>query len=411
MLSLSTYRDHGARRAAPRVAVVGGGVLGVMTALLCAESDMDVTLLERADRLWGGASMNGEGKVHLGPIYAMGGTGTARVMLRGAMQFGSLAERAVGCAIDWHDLRTEEFTYLVMPDSLLDAHALAHAYGAINREYAHARSLFGGMYLGDDIRSVIDTRPGRDEVTGLPAFRTRERCVDPLRLGAVLVGAAEVHPRVDVVTGADVVGLDAERGTLQLRDRSGPEPFDRGFDAIVNCAWAGRARIEAAGGGHPPMQNIRVKASMRLTPQESDRAVTLVQGPYGDVVPHRDYTYASWYPVARVHHEEARQPSPAAARALVSAAGSDALPRDQMRALAALGLIDAKAQVLATAAGVVLGHGGVDIHHPDSGLHRRDDFGVRMAGCVVTPDNYKFTTAPLAADQVCRTIRDAVRGA
>ena len=84
-----------------RVAVVGGGVLGVTTALLLAEGGTAVTLFERQPLLWSGATAANEGKVHLGPVYALGTERTWMVMIEAALAFGALLERSVGTPIDW----------------------------------------------------------------------------------------------------------------------------------------------------------------------------------------------------------------------------------------------------------------------------------------------------------------------
>lgn len=379
-------------------------MLGLMTALLCAHDGVRVTVIERRAGLWQGTSAAGEGKVHLGPVYAMGGSGTARVMLRGALRFADLVERAIGTTVDWDDLCTETFTYIVMPDSLMAADEVARAYRRMNAEYADARSAPGDRYLGGKLETLIDTKPSADGTTGFPAFQSRERCVDPLRLGAIVERAVREHPRIDVLTGNEVVDVNGDDGEVRVRGADQVERSLGRFAAIVNCAWDGRAQLEVKAGVTPPMQSVRVKASVRLAPSASDRAVTLVQGPYGDVVRHRDHTYVSWYPLARVHHEHVREPSPSVPAAVSNAAASRDLAAAQISALASLGLVADDADVRATAAGVVLGHGDADIHLPTSGLHHRAHFGVRVRGRMMTPDNYKFTTAPLAADEVRRMI-------
>ncbi|WP_309714163.1 FAD-dependent oxidoreductase, partial [Pseudolysinimonas sp.] len=51
------------------VAVVGGGIVGTLSALLLARHGHRVDLYEREAELWSGASAVNEGKVHLGAVY------------------------------------------------------------------------------------------------------------------------------------------------------------------------------------------------------------------------------------------------------------------------------------------------------------------------------------------------------
>lgn len=395
----------------PPVAVIGSGLLGLTSALLLAEDGHRVEVFDRHPRPWSGVSAINEGKVHLGPVYALGDERTAAVMLRGALAFAATIERAVGRRVDWDGLAGEPFEYLVMPDGLVGPSGLAAHYRRLDALLADLRPADGPAgYLGRPLGTVIDPVVRADAATGLPAFRSQERAVDVVLLGAVLVDAARTHPRIRMVQGARVTGVDAGAGRLAAEapgglDRHGP------FAAIVNCAWEGRSRIaRAAGAPDGPLQNVRVKSMVRLRSVEGARTVTLVQGPFGDVVAHRTHTYASWYPVGRIHQETARHVSPAALRAAVEAGASRELAEGQVAALQRLGLLGPAAEIVATGAGVILGDGEHDIDDAGSGLHHRARFGVDAHRRLLTPRNYKLTTAPLAARVVSDRVRELVQG-
>src|SRR5262245_37849286 len=70
-----------------RVAVVGGGVFGVMTAIKLAELDQEVTLFERKPTLMHGASRSGN-RLHLGFHYPRDEE-TVRQCMRGYQRFRS----------------------------------------------------------------------------------------------------------------------------------------------------------------------------------------------------------------------------------------------------------------------------------------------------------------------------------
>lgn len=388
-----------------RIAVIGAGLLGLTAALLLAEEGCDTVVYERAPTAHAGASDLNEGKVHLGLVYGLADRSTHELMLRGALAFAPILDRAAGTPLPWDDLVSDPFEYLVMPDSLLDADGFARHVTLLNGMLdALAAEGVTHAYPGGPITRAGDPVPRRDPVTGFPAFRTAERAVDPTRLGALLVAAATSHPRIELRTDAQVRGVDATDGVVTVGD--GPAARrDGAFAAVLNCAWDGRSRIAAAAGdpsGH--LQNIRVKAVVRLRPTPAARTVTLVQGPYGDVVGHRDYTYVSWYPIGRLHHEVGFHPSAAVDAAVRRAGESPAIAVGQVRALARLGLVDEAASIIHTGAGVILAEGTRDIDDRGSLLHHRGRHGVRRHGRLLTPLSLKLTTAPLAA-------RDAVASA
>src|SRR5689334_14845935 len=67
---LSEHDEHVGSAVNDRIAVLGGGMLGVCTALELAHRGRDVTLLEGAADVMQGASRWNEGKIHLGFLYA-----------------------------------------------------------------------------------------------------------------------------------------------------------------------------------------------------------------------------------------------------------------------------------------------------------------------------------------------------
>lgn len=370
------------------VAVVSGGIVGITAALLAAERGARVTLYEARDELWQCASAMNEGKVHLGPIFALGDRITHDVMLRGATTFAAVLERAYAAALPWEELSTVPFRYLVMPDSLVTADQLAARYRSLNEQLGRHRA---PTYLGRPLGRLVDPVARTDEATGLPAFDTEERAVDPLRLGALLVDRVRNHPLVTVRTGCAVERVDDGQvcwGDEQER-----------YDVVIACTWDQQELLVPE--EHRVRRNFRVKCALRLPRVGDDRTtVTLVQGPFGDVVTHRDYVYASWYPEARLTNEFAIAPSPRAHHLRDGAASRPELVTEQIKPLQSLGLLrdlTIHTDEVEVVAGFIAGHGPLDISERESGLHRRAEFGTEVHGSLVVARNFKLTTAPLAA--------------
>jgi glycine/D-amino acid oxidase-like deaminating enzyme len=372
----------------PGLAVVGGGVLGTTTALLAAQAGYEVTIHEAELALWTRASASNEGKVHLGLVYVLGDEATRRVMLQGALSFADVVDEALGQPFPWAHHTSPAFAYLVAPESMEAPAVLADHYRALNGLLA---SMPGPRrYLGAEIERVVEPEPTVHAPSGLPCFATVERSVDPLALGAAMAAAVRAHPSIDVRVGTRVTDLDPVSGRLAAGGR------DLGrFDAVVAAAWTGQPALLPAGAA--PLRNIRLKAAVRLPPRAGHETVTLVHGPFGDVVAHRGYTYASWYPAGRLSHEHAVSPSGEAEGLRHGIVVRDDVARRTVAGLAALGLLDADEDPASIVADYILGHGDLDIDRRDSALHSRAEFGVEAVGRVLVPTSFKLTTAPLAA--------------
>jgi glycine/D-amino acid oxidase-like deaminating enzyme len=372
----------------PGVAVVGGGVLGTTTALLAARAGHEVTIFEAELALWTRASASNEGKVHLGLVYALGDEATRRVMLEGALSFADVVDEALGQPFPWAHHTSPAFTYLVAPGSLEGPAELARRYHDLNALLA---SMPGARrYLGQDVELLVDPAPSVHAPTGLPCFATVERSVEPLALGSAMVAAVRAHPSIEVRIATRVTEVDPATGDVAAGGR------DLGrFDAVVVAAWTGQPALLPP--GDRPVRNIRLKAAVRLPPRPGHDTVTVVQGPFGDVVAHRGYTYASWYPAGRLTHEQAVAPSTEAEGLRHGTRVRADVADSTVAALASLGLLDGDEEAEAVIGDYILGHGDVDIDRRDSALHSRAEFGVRSIGRLLVPTSFKLTTAPLAA--------------
>lgn len=83
-----------------RIAVLGGGIAGVCTALELAERGLEVDLYEQDAQVISRASYWNEGKIHLGLTYAQDRTRrSAQTMVEGAMRFRPLLERWIDSEI------------------------------------------------------------------------------------------------------------------------------------------------------------------------------------------------------------------------------------------------------------------------------------------------------------------------
>jgi glycine/D-amino acid oxidase-like deaminating enzyme len=394
-----------------RVAVLGAGLQGSCIALELARRGVEVDLVDRAGTPMTGASKHNEGKVHLGYVYANDPTRrTARTMIEGALEFGSLLRRWVGDDLD--DVgRGAPFSYVVHRDSLLD---VAEVEQHFDDCHAIALELLDGRepdYLGGDPRipprrlSRSESAPHFDPATVLAAYETRELAVDPWSLASVVRRALAREPGIRLRTDTDVRAVTRlEDAVLVHTDRS-----DDGYDHVVNALWDGRLAIdETAGIATERPWLYRMKYFLRLRPTAPLPSTTILLGPFGDVVTYDDGSvFLSWYPSGRLGTSaELRPPDwrpeldgvlAKEVRAGIVEGLADLV--HGVRTLPAADLDDSR-----VVGGVIFAHGHTDIDDPASVLHERHEIGSSSHGSYHSVDTGKLTMAPrfarLLADRI-----------
>jgi hypothetical protein len=176
-------------------------------------------------------------------------------------------------------------------------------------------------------------------------------------------------------------------------------------DAVMNCAWQGRAALDELAGIEPERLIYRLKhqvivraGSTADSPTDSPtdiQPLTLVQGPYGDVVPWQGgEIYLSWYPVGRSFigsaPEASQDPDPAVAEATLENL------QEMIPALDRYEVADhAPAYIVAPDPADV----GDDISSSDSPLHDRSRMGVVSNDGWYSLRSHKLTTAPLVSER------------
>lgn len=388
------------------IVVIGAGLQGSIVALELAQLGERVVLLERESQPMLGASRHNEGKIHLGFVYALDPTGaTRRRMLEGALSFGPILDRLCG-PLSWPQWRSEGFRYAVMPGSLADTEVLESAYDDLQQQYEEVSIGLGNSsgYLGTAPTSLwrrSGGRRGRPVVGGAlvdSLYETCEMAIDPRALAGAVADRLRSEPMIDVRCGSAVTEARRTAGgafVLSVRDAHGDSEI--GADVVVNCSWADRLRLDESVGLPADGRgwSFRTKYSVIVRPPypHTDLApVTMVQGPFGDVVPWRDGTvYISWYPTSRTYFgsqppapddDPHRQANEVATRTL------EAL----MHLFPALG----GSEIVSSRPGLIVAVGESDVDDPTSSLHTREEFGAQHHEGWWTVNPAKLTTAPLA---------------
>lgn len=402
------------------IVVVGAGILGCTAALLAADRGHSVRVLDRAAHPWSGASASGEGKVHLGLIYALGDASTQRHILEGALSFSRVLDRAADTRLPWSDLTGEPFLNVVMPSSMLSADDLAERYRELDERFQQSDLADGASYLGQPLERLHEPGLVTEHLTGLPALRVSERTIETTRLRRLLVDRILQHPLIELTLGREVLALHdlPDAVDVQHRDAADPQATIRKehADVVLNCSWESQSALHAD--AEAPPLSFRYKAALSIPLDVIDpttcRTMTFVIGPFGDVARRANDVYVSWYPSGRVVHEHGIAPSVEARALVASLDAAHPTVGEQLDALAAVGALphlDAAARRrVSLSGGWILAEGSSDIDARDSGLHERRDGLIAQRGRVLSPRNWKLSTAPLAAQRSVDAVESLLTG-
>lgn len=394
-----------------RIAVLGGGLLGVGTALELARRGALVDLFEQHDDLLTQAAIRNEGKIHLGYVYANAGFETAAGMVQGALRFWPLLRRWLGDAIDRVPV-SDGFHYLVHRDSLVSA----------DQVFDHARRV---QHLLLTCGSALDYPGGPPtELTWLPAkamstvvddrwvsatIQTGERSVAVSALATILRSAIAAEPRIQVHLGARVADARFVDDEVAIGVRQSDQPSIRTYPQVVNALWDGRLALDRSLGlnlARDRLWRLKYGITLTLTQRPSLPSITVVLGPFGDLVSFdHDQVYLSWYPACLGGLSSdvsppawTREPDPDQARAIVeqSIAGLGRLVPD---------VLEFDTRSAQVRGGIIFARGQSDIDDPASGLHRRDRIGITSCRGWHSVDPGKYALAPAfaydVADRIC----------
>jgi hypothetical protein len=142
---------------------------------------------------------------------------------------------------------------------------------------------------------------------------------------------------------------------------------------------------------------------MRLGP-----SVTMVVGPYGDVVQRNDgIAYFSWYPAGLqgwTHDLSPPTAWDAPCRGAITAAAAAAMAQAILAGIEPWYPGAAQAEPIEVDAGAIVAYGRSDVGDPASGLHDRTRVGVASHDGYHSVDPGKLTTAPMFGLQAARAV-------
>lgn len=374
-------------------------MLGTCTALLSARRGLSVSLFDAQPEPMSCAGRWNEGKIHQGYIYAADNTlATAKRLLPGASSFDrivfSLIEKpAVERTTRGPDLLLTHLDSVVRPD---DAYRYLKAVWTLSREAGFNTS-------PPEQLSERQLRTITDHPSISAAFTIPEQSIDTIWVADQLVERVKTEGRIEGRFGekvTDVVRHDSKWSVVTDRGTTD------GFEVVVNALWEGRSAVDAKLGLSSPSLSYRyrVSAFVQIDACELPNFV-IITGPFGDFKNYGSSLYLSWYPAGLLVDEIARF-SPEAPR--VSTERKLAITNMTIGALAEfipdIARLKESARAWNVQGGWVVARGKGPLSELNSGLHKRDSFGIQRLGSYFSVDVGKYSMAPLLAEQIVNEV-------
>jgi hypothetical protein len=395
--------------------VLGAGIQGTCAALVAAQSNRQVCLIEQDEGCLLRTSLRGEGKIHLGYVYAHDTSfKTAELLLKAAMSFAPLLDSWLPGQFDWRVLRSNPFLYVVARDTLVPTDQLFSHYARLEVRCRELQAEDARLnYLGEALDSLwkVQELPAwlnADRVTA--TVWTPETAIDRVPLRRILGEAVAQDPRIELLYGhvVEEVARKSHGFAVTGRTRAG-HPWRRDAGCVVNALWDGRLAIDAQLGLRPSrtwVYRFKHRVLARTPPALVGLpSMTVVLGPYGDMVtrPHDDEIYLSWYPVCQTGWSQDLVPPAAwhaAATGTLEPSEQAPIIRDTLAAFDEMvpGLGTAKGTT--SDGGVIFAWGNSNIDDEKSELHQRHEIGVLSADGYFSINTGKLTCAPYFAQQL-----------
>ena len=386
--------------------VIGAGIQGCMIALQLDRLGHHVNLIDKNQDIYNRTSLNQEGKVHTGMIYALDEShNTANKMIEDALQFAPIIEQLTQRRINWTSITSTPFTYLVDHKSLWSADRLEEKYAIFQKIFIDALKNHELHYLGErpthyyrqaDLPKVFK-QDGFQR-----CFISCEKAVDPSAIKDVLKNCIYSRSNIKVYLRHEVYGCLRHAAGFRTVSRNQERgDFKIDSDIVINSTWEGKPLIDQLLGiENEQSWSVRLKLGFRVRQTVGIPLPTfvIVHGPFGDFVrfPRSGYEYLSWYPSCRIGHTSGSKIPTNWEDILGGSFDSidiDKIKRDSADAVGNLapGIELTIQDILA---GTIVARGKEDIDVIGSELHHRSEEPIQSYDGYFSINTGKFTSAP-----------------
>ena len=379
-----------------KIAVLGAGITGSMIAIRLANLGYHAVLFDRQPFPITEASLHNEGKLHFGYVYGADLTKrTAASVAEGSLGFADILSKELAVPNDEFTL-SQPFYYGVPHDSLLASELIA-------KHFRYVDSLIEGRHAASR-----PFAPSSYEAAGFSAdqfqlvLQTQERSVDTAKVGRLIAGYVGAHPNITFRSRSVIQGAKESGNAYKISfEEIGAERGHEEFDAVFNCLWGGRLKLDrhlglASARPHLMRYKVAIKFS-GIDVRTAIPSLTLMLGEFGDIVNHGNGSYyLSWYPECKIAETVGDDP-----HELFGAFASAKRRRIVQRSIDALSKYASGLQEFQSHVGQASVHGGIICswgHDPipnlDSEIHQRFDVGVNRHGNWFSIDTGKYCMGP-----------------
>jgi len=390
-----------------RALVLGGGIQGCCIALMLRKHGYEVKIIDKSNDILTRASINQEGKIHLGFVYGLDTSlKTGKKLLLDALYFAPYLEYLLDKKVEWDNFKSSKIHYLVAKDSMLSPDDVEKYFQKLEISYlAHLKNE-KLTYLGKRPKKIF-------QKTSIPlqvnpdlfqaCFATEEVAIHHKSIKEIIKTKIQsenislcLNQRVTaakrIPNGFMVETHSEDEGLLQLKS-----------DVVFNCLWEGRMILDKQMGMQVEKgYNLRLKYGIIAKPLESDRRLpsfSVIQGPYGDFVnfPQSKETYFCWYPSSMkgmVIDQSIPTSWDEACDGKIPQTVRQKLVNENFKHFQRLIPTLSDFQVLSIKAGVIVAKGHHDIHHMESKLHERNESPITQSDGYFSINTSKYTSAP-----------------
>ncbi|MCB0665515.1 MAG: FAD-dependent oxidoreductase [Saprospiraceae bacterium] len=386
--------------------IIGSGIQGCTIALQLVRRGYHVNLIEKNSRLYSQASVQQEGKIHLGFIYAMDTlTQTSERLLSDALHFSPILDELIGMKIDWSRLKSTRFNYLIAVDSMMEQEKLLQHYHDLNDKYHSLIKDPKLHYLGERPGSLIDESSARKFRYNANKIRrvipVVEHSIYPEDLRMIIIRKVRDTP-INILTGHNVTAVRRTSFGFETICRSDAGDVAIPSDMVINAAWDGKRKIDRTMGlEDTDIWSLRIKMGLifdNFHPKLD--SFSMVQGSYGDLViyPVQRQMYMSWYShclLQQTSEDELDQEGKALCASEIRMSTVETEIEQTIQCFQEILNIKDLSDPNRVKAGAILARGHQSITKPESQLHRRNDPPIESHDGYFSVNTGKFTSAPL----------------
>jgi glycosyltransferase involved in cell wall biosynthesis len=377
--------------------VMGGGIQGCCTALYLKKRGFKVCIIEKNSSLMSGASGNHEGKIHLGFVYSNDKTfGTGKKMLIDSLNFSSSIEYLLDKKIDWNEIKSNKFIYLVPKTTLVKEPELDIFFEKIQNLYTKMLDENPELnYLGNRpkiLYNKIEIPENFNREYFDCCYQTEEYSINHTLLNEKISNAI-IENGIEVVLENYISCVIENCNYFQIITDKNIYYSSK----VVNCLWENKTKIDNYILDEKYYDtNYRYKfgiISKKINELNNEYSITFVNGPYGDFVNFSNYMYFTWYPysIKGFCHSDEPPKDWNIDKLIIDKENFISSHTDIFNYIFGKKFNFLEPKIIG---GIIVATGDKDITEHDSKLHERNDIRIKCKNNYFTISTGKYTSAP-----------------